>query len=107
MQQRKPLHHSAWQESQQRRKARDRELSSKENRRPDDPYATLDTYARKSQCPRGEYGHLVSTRQFPGERCHHDPAAAAERRVLIVDKQDLQAAKLCRESRLSAMPRIM
>jgi hypothetical protein len=47
----------------------------------------------------------VSPRQFPGERGHHDPATTPKRRVFIVAKQDLQAAKLLPESGAeSALP---
>ena len=89
------------------RKVRDCELPSKEYRGPDDAYIALNTCAREPQRLRSEYGHFMSTPEFPGERGHHHSATTAEWRVLIVEKQDLQAAKLFRGSRLSALPRVM
>src|ERR1700733_12717864 len=101
-QQPKPLENAAWQESQHRGKVCDRQLSSEENRRAHHADTVLDVQACKTERLGGEYGDLVPTRQFPGERSHHHPAAAAERRGLIVAEKDLQGAKLFKRARLFA-----
>ncbi len=79
-------------------KIRDRELPAEEHRHAQHFDTAVDAGGGEAERLRGEHRHVVSPCQLPRERGHHHPAATPERWVLVVAKQDLQAAKLLPQS---------
>jgi 2-polyprenyl-3-methyl-5-hydroxy-6-metoxy-1,4-benzoquinol methylase len=76
--------------SDHRREISNRQLAAEQDRRTNDSHTLIVFMPSQTHRPRRQHCHFVATREFSRQCGHHDPAATAQRRILIVTEENLQ-----------------